>query len=205
MLSFVFAVYALPCTFVSDWLHERELCGANSPLWAHALCGNAQLLDEHCFRPDDHIAFICLPWKGEYLPICTEEDKARSFSRVRDIAMRAVCGASMSRNECYAKYWGATAQAWADCNILGVCGKVGEAATHATISGAKETVTQATTSGVNAVYNGMMETINAAASSAREAAKQAALAAGKSQLRDRRAGMLLSRQRRRRRRHLASR
>ena len=43
------------------------------------------------------------------------------------------------------------------------------------LSGAKETVTQATTSGVNAVYNGMMETINAAASSAREAAKQAAL------------------------------
>lgn len=28
------------------------------------------------------------------------------------------------------KYWGATAQAWADCNILGVCGKVGEAAIH---------------------------------------------------------------------------
>ena len=106
MLSFVFAVYALPCTFVSDWSHERELCGANSPLWAHALCDNAQLLDEYCFRPDDYIAFICLPWKGEYLPICTEEDKARSFSRVRDIAMRAVCGASMSRNECYAKVLG---------------------------------------------------------------------------------------------------
>ena len=103
------------------------------------------------------------------------------------------------------KVLGSYGAAWADCNILGVCGKVGEAATHATISGAKETVTQATTSGVNAVYNGMMETINAAASSAREAAKQAALAAGKSQLRDRRAGMLLSRRRRRRRRHLASR
>ena len=106
MLSFVFAVYALPCTFVSDWSHERELCGANSPLWAHAFCDNAQLLDEYCFRPDDYIAFICLPWKGEYLPICTEEDKARSFSRVRDKAMRAVCGASMSRNECYAKVLG---------------------------------------------------------------------------------------------------
>ena len=171
MLPILVITYA--STPVSDWLHARELCGPAGQAWALSLCEHAEHLDQYGFNPDTFMPYICLPWDGKYLPICTDDDKKKAITGATDAAMRFACGASMSSNECYAKYSAPRmAQAWANCNILDICNRgMADAVTQATSSGAAGSTSAAVS---------LVEGVNAAAQSAREAAKEAALAAGKS-------------------------
>ena len=169
-LAFLASAMVAAATPFSDWLEERDLCQTTSlgtPTKWSFLCDNAQFFDEIGLDPRAIMRWACLPWKGEYLEMCTEEDKNVSHDGIEEFVRKQLCGSSV---ECSIKWSGpALAQSQANCNVLGVCTPVQEALTN-----------QVAAESSKVMSSSIAEAINAAASGARETARQAAQAAGRS-------------------------